>query len=750
MFHKISQLTLTPGKKAASLGEVFIAQPDTTKENLAGKLFVLVETDSRETDYLKFINLLVSEMNRNYYQNEKMILRERVSTIKIDHIFESALAKTNKQLAAFFQNDAPFLKIDRLSATVGIIYENDLYFSLIGKNKAYLIYREKNAPGNPVYKIAEVSQGGDANPLNPNKLFSSVTSGVVPEKGYFIFSNETLPEYLSTKQLLEIITTLPPGSAMEQLKNIFSSVNSFANFLAITIKNTVGTPASEDTARPASTGSSSVVDLVTTEEATEKLLTPSGLFDIRKWLGLSPRGNALPKSTGARFSPGLFPLKDRLFFKKRSPLKLLSVAASYLKNFFSSFLIFIVGLTKLLTDRKRLSALPSQAAGSTAFHFKSIIGWFKRLSRKNKILFAASLLLIFLFLNNSWLLDRQNKKQVAIQYNFELYNSIEQKENQVEASLIYNDQIGARAALKEIRSMLDQMPNETPAEKDKLAILVAKYEQQLEKTRRVVKIEKLNETADLSKSYAAATPDRFFLDKNRLFVIDSAQKAIYRFDQSKKTWTVFNDFASSTVGLNFAISAGTNIYFLNDGSILKFDETTAKTENIAVNLVGGGAGTAALAVYNNRLYLADKQLGEITKHERVGAAFGAGSSWLKTKTDLSKITDMFIDGRIYILSMDGSVSRYMKGVKEEFSIDRDIEPSMTDIRRLKVTNAGGYVYMLDPANNRLLVYDKNGKFVEQYQDERLAGAKDFMLSEADKKIYILVGTRIIEFTGQRF
>ena len=43
-------------------------------------------------------------------------------------------------------------------------------------------------------------------------------------KGYFIFANEALPEYLSREQLINIITTLPPISAVEQIKNLLKVV----------------------------------------------------------------------------------------------------------------------------------------------------------------------------------------------------------------------------------------------------------------------------------------------------------------------------------------------------------------------------------------------------------------------------------------------------------------------------------------------------------------------------------------------
>jgi len=47
------------------------------------------------------LEFLIKNINYNYYQNEKVILKERIDTISLESIFESALAKTNKDLADF-------------------------------------------------------------------------------------------------------------------------------------------------------------------------------------------------------------------------------------------------------------------------------------------------------------------------------------------------------------------------------------------------------------------------------------------------------------------------------------------------------------------------------------------------------------------------------------------------------------------------------------------------------------------------
>ena len=120
---------LTPPQRNQSALEIYVAQPDADKEALSGKLFALMEIESNKAAGLKIINFLINTLNHNYYQNEKMILRERVNAIKVEHIFESALAKTNKKLAEFLRAEKITLNPDILNLTVGVVCNDSLHFA---------------------------------------------------------------------------------------------------------------------------------------------------------------------------------------------------------------------------------------------------------------------------------------------------------------------------------------------------------------------------------------------------------------------------------------------------------------------------------------------------------------------------------------------------------------------------------------------------------------------------------------------
>ena len=143
MNYKFAQFIQTPGKKSKSCSDVFIAQPDSHKEELAGKLFVLIEINNKHASSLKIITFLIDLIVQNFYQNEKLILRERLSTLKIEHIFEASLAKTNKHFNDFLKSERLRVDLNDFNITTGVVFESEVHMANIGSNNAFLIIPSK-------------------------------------------------------------------------------------------------------------------------------------------------------------------------------------------------------------------------------------------------------------------------------------------------------------------------------------------------------------------------------------------------------------------------------------------------------------------------------------------------------------------------------------------------------------------------------------------------------------------------------
>ncbi len=768
MHTKIAQLILTPGAKAGTTSEIFVAQPDTNKEALAGKLFALIEIESKKSDGLKVINLLIENLNNNYYQSEKLILRERVKTVKIEHIFESALAKTNKNLAEFLRAEKIKLSPRLINATVGVIYENNLYFANIGKNKAFLIYNRGEEMKK--YGIADVIKQSEEPekkaPINSNKLFSSVISGHIPRNGYFVFTNEALPEYISGKQMTEVITTLPPAGAAEQIKNSLSKINHYVSFLGIIIKTSAGSPAAlggvaqaVTSASPANEGVPSTPESISSlnkmEERTEKLLTPKGLINFKKWLGFLNILNLaaiLPKISKKQSAASS--LKDKIFFKKKTVLPRAKKIASALKNSVIYLINSIIYILKLVTSKEKMLAAAAKIKsipGAFSGKIRGLSGWFGSLSKKNKILFVVALGAMLLLLQNMLVLNIENNKIEEEKAYADLIKPIEQKQNQVAASLLYGNEDSAKKLLNEIKELLAKFPRETDEQAGQYEIFEKKLNEQLEKIRRVVKIENPKELAVFSNLNPNANPANLTLAPGgKIYAGDSGQRTIYSLGLSDSLITAIAGLSPEIKLLKYPVlSKGGNIYYFNDTAIIRLNAETEEISSLPISLPGNPQDITAAAGYNNKLYLLDKQKNQIYRFNERGAGFAAAAEWMKETADFSNAAGISIDGRIYVLLSDGRLLKYLRGKKENFTLDA-VEPAIEQAAKVFVSKELEYIYILEPSKQRLVIFNKNGDFLMQYQSGQFTDLKDFAVDEQAKKIYFLNGSSVYEVEATHF
>lgn len=752
--YKIAQFILTPLRRQELTHEIYIAQPDADKEALAGKLFALIELQAKKADSLKIINFLTNTLNYNYYQNEKMILRERVASIKIEHIFEAALAKTNKKLAEFLPSEKIRLNPGLVNITVGVIYNDSLHFSSLGKNKALLIYKNKSESGARKYKLADITEQTDKGeakkPANLIKLFSHVLSGPLPRGGYFIFAGETFSEYLSAGEIINIITTLPPAGAAEQIKNRLSKINSYVPFFGIIVKNTAGADLPEIKIKEPVAGTKiSIENLTAAEEQTEKLLTPSGLINVKKWssffnglsrrLILKPAGKAGEKT---------FLLKDKIFSGRKRSWFSFKRIFGLLKNYLSWLIGLLIYLFKILASKEKLAELFNQfALGAKNSFLKTKESWFKisfwhkNLNQTNKILLSAFLISLLIFsagLARENIKNKKEKKQAALS---ELTAAIGQKENQIDASLLYNNEAGAKKLLAEVKELLAKLPRENQEQKDQYNKLMAKYQVQIEKISRVIRAEAA-EVANFANLNANAGPTNLILAQEKIFAADAERKTIYRIDLKTKLTTAINLTAENINRLDFPnLGKDNSISYFNVSNIIILDGQTEKLSFLEINYPAKRQKIIDFKEYNNRYYLADAANGQIYRFSKSGSKLTGASAWLNSPEDLSNVTSLNIDGNVYLLKNNGEIAQYGKGKKQEFSRS-PIEPDFSRAAKLIISEAQNYFYIFEPALKRLAVFNKSGNFISQYSSDKLNDLKDVQIDEANKKIYFLNGAAV--------
>lgn len=739
MNYRIGQLILSPASKNNTISEVFVAEPDIEKESLAGRLFILIEIETKRSEGLKLTNFLINHVNNSYYQNEKLVLKEKIPSLRIEHIFESVISRANKKIIEFIKEENIKISINSLNATIGLIYNNEIHFSTAGKNKALLIYK-KISSTDKSYKTIDLAKTNKEEENNSDhKIFNNVISGSIPEGSVFVFSNEALPEYMSSKQLSDIITTLPPTSAVEQIKNTLSQINEYISFTAIIIKSSQ--LRLEETSKKIESNTKieeSIIKLNDTEQKTEEILSPAGNFKIKTYFK-----DLITKLLDNKKNQN----KDNLFLRSGSKVNsraikfYLKKSVTYLNAFWVVLLNSIFYTLKSLGNAQRIK----QAGLAFSSFFKNFFVSAKNnsfhLKRKYKIILLIFIISITgLFYSFNKIKNEKIVQEKLIEYQ-EKRSLIEQKQNQVEANLLYGNEEGAKNLIAEIKDLLSNFPNDTEEQISDLNDFNQKLSQYIDKVQKVIEIPEENLLVNFAEINSNSNIQNIILQNNRLYAGDPSQNSIYIYDLDQKLTTTITDLNNTLGNISLPVAVDEqNIYWLNGNQITKLN--TASEEIFGLNFEKNPeANISAISSYNQRTYMLDKALSQIYRYERGDNGLLTYNNWLNKQTDLSEAISLDIDGFVYTLDSDGEIRKFLSGNEESFS-QESIEPSLETANKIKVSKNNDFLYILDSTNSRIIVYRKDGQFIKQHSSKNLDNIIDFIVTDNDEQIYILFANKI--------
>ena len=745
MYNKIVPVILNTGKNA-SFSDVYVAQPDSLKENLAGKIFILAEINAKKNEGRLIFDFLIESLDNYYYNDEKILLKDKIEGLKLENIFEAALSKVNKDLNEFLITKKIKINAPSSSITIGVIFENVLYFSSFGKNRALLIYRRNNQ-----YEVINVeTSAADQKEYRTNEefsspkeinIFSSVISGEIPINSYFFFTSEALPEYLSNKELISIITKLPPIVAAEQIKNTLEKINVYVPFLGVLIKNTIGLniietkEELEETLITHSTAST----LNNTEQKTEQILAPAGLISFSKMVRktkefFGPRSDSKSPNLKKSYKPEEEKASVQL------PLNIGNVKALNLArsdSFLAQEKIFFKKKPgEFFLKLKNVTQIIGQIFNPQnwlALIFK-LRDWFKSLNLKNSLLFSGLIVVLLIFFSSLIFTNIKHKNQATQNTFNSAVTAIENLENSIDAHLLYNDNNGARVDLITAQALISSLPHEKNDQKAIYDNLNNKLTQQSEKIEKIVHVVKIEKTNDLTG-----------LNLNSLFLTTGK---LYATDQNN----IYSLTVNSSLSNKFTISGVTNLgkayqnpsekgflYFLNNNQIVKFD--LKKKTTVLINIISSDSSTDfnTFKTYGSNgknLYVLNKANNQIYKYSKTVNGYSTKTNWLKETSNLSNASDLFvIDGDLYVLNNTGEVQKFYDGKKVDYNAPALI-PVMTKANKMFI--GVKYIYLFDGVAKRLAVLNKiNGDLLNQYEVASLNNLKDFTVNEEEKNAYFL-------------
>jgi len=281
----------------------------------------------------------------------------------------------------------------------------------------------------------------------------------------------------------------------------------------------------------------------------------------------------------------------------------------------------------------------------------------------------------------------------------------------------------------------------------------------MEKIFNIQRLDSVNSIVNFTSLDPTIKLSNVFRIGNTIYVTDSERHkaATYSFDTKTAASLQNLSFDGGVVKvalLNDKASVG--LLGSNPSSLYIYNSKTNSTE-IATQL-GGSDWPAAVAIasYMNNIYLLSPADNQIFKYVSLVGNYSTRNSYLldTISTNLKDAIDLAIDGSVYVLMKNGDVLKFISGNKNDFALtglpnntnEKQKDPNATMVNPIRIITSVDMpnLYIADAGAKRVIVFDKDGKYITQYTSSQWNDMKDIWVSWDTKKLYVLSGTEVFE------
>lgn len=602
--------------------------------------------------------------------------------------FESALQKTNQeiQLELIRQNKKEWL--EKCGLVIGVAKGKFAHFTYLNNRTEIFLIRDN--------RISSISEASASEKINPFKIFTNISSGVLKSNDRLLVCNSTLLDFFSQEKLKKVASSYPPELACQHLKSLIAQ--------ELDPKTSIGAV---------------MMKVSFAEQEKEPELTPlAEEIEIQEVISPAPENMEIIENKRVAFKKSFW---DKINLLIKTLGKITQIIFSIFRNIFS----FRKIKEKIINVKNK----------------------FKFLSRYHKIIILSCVFLLLLFIQSIAFLGG---KRLAEKQKIEENNAkqkIVEKQQEVEVLLNYQNKEKAEDTLTEIETMISALPSKNERQLAMIEELKNKNQELLNKTRDIYLV-KSNLLIDFSSLKENFSPQKFLLSGQSFYSFDLKNASLFQSDIINKN-TVYEKIKTENYFQTIALLNKKNILLVDaKGSLLKYNlkEKTSAPYNIKSSREKE-IGDAI--IYQDKLYLLDLKSNQILKYQNTENEFSQETNWLKESADLKGVVSFAIDGDIYAAKLNGEIIKLFKGKKQDFNLDlkfdkQNAAEAPKPIKIITETDTK-YLYLLDALNERVVIIDKiNKKIYKQLKNEEISKARDFMVLEKEGKIYLLTDHKILE------
>ncbi len=692
----------TPQSPSERIEGISVLLPLRTRNSF---IFLLAKCRKNGTDAEDLFQLLSDQMHRlGESFGDETNAQQR---------FEQFLGALNETLAQSVREGRWNIPIQQFDSLVGIACEDQMFLSGTGDLCALFLHQKQKQ-----YQIYNLFRGIQTEQSLPTweKAFAIVLDGDLHQGDVFVISNQDLQRTLPVDDLNNILTTLPPLSATEKIRQYFPDRTPLL-LIILKMMDPHESARSSETRATLKTNVS-VKQFQEQEETTQRLLadqTPK----------LSSLIEAIKKH-GKRFKE-----------QKAWP---------FIWRWTRRIVWILLKTINQFKSKETRAETKSRLIGNvrmTQKRLQSLLYQLTHLPRSTKYLTIGIIMTVLvLSMSVSFLSSARARAndQKAFQEKIEKIDDFMERAG---GALIYKDENQARGLYLSASALIDQLPTDTPSRAQKQAELKKAVQSATDEIRRMVSVPNPALLGDLATLVDGVFGQAFVNRGTELFVFASDGR-VYQLDRTQK---MFKPVSTQIEGSRIAVSASAEddriFVLMTDQSFAQFVKEESIQKNIALTKPEGT--TVDFIAYANRLYLltVTETDGQIYRYEKTGDGFGNGTRWITSKTTpLSQARAITIDGTVFLLEKNGQIQRFDSGSEVGFEIGV-VDPPITNATQIWTDIKSPYLYVLEPDTKRVIVFEKEtGAFIVQYRSETFQNLSDIIVDEASYSIYLLSGSKI--------
>jgi len=725
-----------------------IAEPITQNEKDKGYFFAIIEVNGSYSEQISQLQQIIDDIEIKYYDEENT---------GIENYFESILQEINQQ-----SHSVLHYKESQVTALVGILQKRRLTLAYHGNPNAYLFYNTKDG-----LRSSEIIDKNEKE--TPEQLFSSVVEGEMKDDDYLYVASASVSEHFSPDRVRKIIQNKATKQGALHIQKVLDNLKdeySFGGIVFHTPKPQIEVKHYRNTQADALGSQASMNELLNTTRNTADTLSPSLLKNLKDRFSSfykdksttdpSEQRSAKQTSRGATTHGNIetnFRSNKKNKNQKISEKILVLVGKSLVIIFTSIFFVIKKIITTLLSWLINIFYLITNKSGQRTIiidRFRNAINErrerIKNVSMISKILFIALILIAIIFLGSIIYIKIKDNREAKVALYETMVQNISDKKDDAEAKLLYGEEGKALEILTETQGLISTLPQDNETEINKYNELKNAVEEILNK------LQKMNSVpteviADFNNNKPSEALQKIINFGDNIFAYSYNDKNIYQVNLiSKETQIKSHENQPNLITADTPKEDDKIVFLAKNNTIFEYSKSTESLSAKDISFSTSNVNLENMAIYNRKLYTLSPSTDQIYKHSQTQTGYDRGIAWITQKTNsLSKVISMAIDGNVYLLTSDAKILHFYGGEEKAFTI-QGVHPELQNPSKIWTYANSDYLYLLEPSSKRVILLDKDGKFIEQFTSSEWKNPNDMLVDQDNHIVYILDDNKIYKFS----